>query len=132
MSIESGIHKNLWNILLEKVVFHSLSDVAPVNDHMVVPELLLLQDLSWPSNDIVANVRLISIYLMCCSEDIIPPVAQEPAERRVRVRVKLDLRSAQSTSVSVIIIIMNVNLYLASGLRLPLSKDYDSTHNKLW
>ena len=31
---------------------------------MVVPELLLLQDLSWPSDDIVANVRLISIYLM--------------------------------------------------------------------
>ena len=25
--------------LLEKVVFHALSDVAPVNDHMVVPEL---------------------------------------------------------------------------------------------
>ena len=74
---------------------------------------------------------LISIYLKWCSEDICPPVVQEPAERRVRVRVKLDLRSTQSTSVSVIIIIINMNLYLASGLRLPLSKDYDSTHNKL-
>ena len=73
---------------------------------------------------------LISIYLKCCSEDVSPPVVQEPAERGVRVRVKLDLRSTQSTSASAIINIINMNLYLASGLRLPLLEDYDA-HNKL-
>ena len=74
---------------------------------------------------------LISIYLKCWSDDVSPPVVQEPAERGVRVRVKLDLRSTQSTSVSAIILTINMNLYLASGLRLPLSEDYDNDDNKL-
>ena len=59
---------------------------------------------------------LISIHLKCWSDDINPPVVQEPAERGVRVRVKLDLRSTQSTSASAIINIINMNPYLASSV----------------